>query len=155
VAKPVPGDMIVLDANILIRAVLGRRVRQLLEIYAPKRVRFFAPDIALDDARTYLPYLLRKRGKPDHDVSASLDYLGQMIERVEAEIYGIFEDQARQRLHGRDEDDWPILATALALGCGIWTEDLDFFGSGVPIWTTSRVEIFLASEVKAKEQTLE
>ncbi|PYM05594.1 MAG: hypothetical protein DMF15_15420 [Verrucomicrobia bacterium] len=48
--------MIVLDANILIRAVLGRRVRQLIDTYAGQGVRFFAPDVAFDDARnTYLP----------------------------------------------------------------------------------------------------
>jgi hypothetical protein len=41
---------IVLDANILIRAVLGRRVQ------------FFAPDVAYADARKYLPALLEKRG---------------------------------------------------------------------------------------------
>jgi hypothetical protein len=27
----------------------------------------------------------------------------------------------------RNEDDWPVLATALALNCPIWTEDADFF----------------------------
>jgi predicted nucleic acid-binding protein len=36
--------MIVLDANILIRAVMGRRVRQLLEEYAGHNVQFVAPD---------------------------------------------------------------------------------------------------------------
>jgi len=45
--------MIVLDANILIRAVLGRRVRQLIDTYAAKGVRFFAPDVAFDDAEKY------------------------------------------------------------------------------------------------------
>jgi predicted nucleic acid-binding protein len=55
--------MIVLDANILIRAVLGRRVRHLLETYAAQGVRFFAPEIAFDDAEKYLPILLKKRGK--------------------------------------------------------------------------------------------
>ena len=48
-----PAEMIVLDANILIRAVLGRRVRQLVETYAAQGVRFFAPDIAFDDAHKY------------------------------------------------------------------------------------------------------
>jgi predicted nucleic acid-binding protein len=38
--------MIVLDANILIRAVLGKRVRQLLETYAVRGVRFYAPEVA-------------------------------------------------------------------------------------------------------------
>ena len=51
--------MIVLDANILIRAVLGRRVRELLDTWA----------------------------------------------------------EARERIEDRDENDWPVLATALALAC--------------------------------------
>jgi hypothetical protein len=33
--------MIVLDANIVIRAVLGRRVRQLIDTYAGQGIRFF------------------------------------------------------------------------------------------------------------------
>jgi predicted nucleic acid-binding protein len=41
--------MIVLDANILIRAVLGRRVRELLDRYAARGLRFFAADVAFDD----------------------------------------------------------------------------------------------------------
>jgi predicted nucleic acid-binding protein len=43
----------------------------------------------------------------------------------------------------RDQEDWPILATALALGCPIWTEDSDFFGCGVATWTSNRVQVFL------------
>jgi predicted nucleic acid-binding protein len=52
-------------------------------------------------------------------------------------------------LRGRDEDDWPVLATALALGCAIWTEDTDFFGTGVAVWTTNRIEIFLKAQTKS------
>ncbi len=63
--------MIVLDANILIRAVLGRRVRQLIETYAPQGVRFLAPDVAFDDAQKYLPPLLKKWGK--HGAVSKLD----------------------------------------------------------------------------------
>jgi hypothetical protein len=47
---------------------------------------------------------------------------------------------------GRDEADWPILATALGLGCGLRTEDQDFFGTGVAVWTTNRIEILLEQE---------
>jgi predicted nucleic acid-binding protein len=42
-----------------------------------------------------------------------------------------------------DPDDWPIVAAALLLDLPIWTEDQDFFGSGIAIWTTDRVEIYL------------
>jgi hypothetical protein len=37
------------------------------------------------------------------------------------------------------------------LGCPIWTEDNDFFGAGVPTWTTDRVELFLAEKTKPQE----
>lgn len=43
--------MIVLDANILIRAVLGRRVHQLIETYDAQGFRFVAPEVAFDDAQ--------------------------------------------------------------------------------------------------------
>ena len=56
--------------------------------------------------------------------------------------------EARERLGDRDPDDWPILASALAIGCPIWTEDTDFFGCGVPTWTTSRVAVFLREPQK-------
>ena len=114
--------MIVLDANILIRAVLGRRVRQLIDTYAGQGVRFFAPDVAFDDAEKYLPPLLKKRGKVHADFSASLEYLRNIIEAVTSELYAVFESEARQPLRGRDESDWPILATALGLACAVWTE---------------------------------
>jgi len=138
--------MIVLDANILIRAVLGRRVRQLVDTYASRGFRFVTPDVAFVDAETYLPPLLKKRGKPDADVLQSLDYLKQIIEPINPDFYGEFESEARERLRGRDEDDWPVLATALGFDCDIWSEDQDFFGTGVAVWTTSRIEIFLKSQ---------
>ena len=143
--------MIVLDANILVRAVLGRRVRYLLETYAALGIRFYAPDVAFEDAEKYLPTLLKKRVKFDTDVSASLEYLRHVIEPVDRELSGVFGGEARQRLQGRDEDDWPVLATALGLVCAVWTEDADFFGTGIAVWTTDRVEIFLKAQAEAHE----
>jgi predicted nucleic acid-binding protein len=142
--------MIVLDANILIRAVLGRRVRELIDAYAVQGVRFFAPDVAFADAEKYLPPILKQRSKPN-DLSGALGYLRNIIEPTTAELYSTFESEARLRLRGRDEDDWPVLATALALACDVWTEDADFFGTGIAVWTTNRVEISLKEQVKALE----
>jgi predicted nucleic acid-binding protein len=143
--------MIVLDANILIRAVLGRRVRQLLDTYAASGVRFVTPDVAYDDAQKYLPPLLKKRGKPTADLSAALDYLQELVQPVDREVYAEFEAEARERLRGRDEDDWAVLATALALACPIWTEDTDFFGTGISVWSTARVEIYLKAQQPPRE----
>ena len=143
--------MIVLDANILIRAVLGRRVRQLIEKYAPRGIRFYAPEVAFDDAAKYLPTLLQKLGKPSTDVPATLEYLRQFVEPVDQEVYGSYEEEARERLRGRDENDWTILASALSLAAAVWTEDADFFGTGMAVWTTNRIEIFLRSQNVSEE----
>ncbi len=31
----------------------------------------------------------------------------------------------------------------LVLDCPIWTEDSDFFGTGVATWTTDRIHLFV------------
>lgn len=53
--------MVVLDANILIRGVLGWRVREILETHFTK-VRFFIADASIAEAREHLPEILVKRG---------------------------------------------------------------------------------------------
>jgi predicted nucleic acid-binding protein len=143
--------MLVLDANILIRAVLGRRVWQLLETYTGYGIRFYAPDAAYADAEKYLPPLLEKRGKSDADLSATLQDLRSLVEPIGREVYEHLEAEARERLRKRDEDDWPVLAAALSLSCAVWTEDADFFGTGVAQWTSDRVEIFLKAQTKISD----
>jgi predicted nucleic acid-binding protein len=142
--------MIVLDANILIRAILGRRVRGLIEQYSEQGIRFFAPQEAFRDVRRYLPALLKKFHKNDTDLRASIEYLQQIVETIEYDLYSAFEAEARTRLHGRDEDDWPVLASALALGCAAWIEDTDFFGTGIAVWTTNREELYLKPRASEK-----
>ena len=104
--------MVILDANILIRAVLGKRVREILESHSA-RVRFFAPDTAFAEAREHLPGILLKRGIEPEAALAVLGELAVLIGCIDAEIYGPFETAARQRLQRRDEEDWPVLPTAL------------------------------------------
>ncbi len=111
----------------------------------------FTPDIAYADAAKYLPPLLRKKGKPDTDLPGALAYLQSLIQPILQDSYGLFEEEARQRLRGRDEEDWPVLAAALALSCAIWTEDTDFFGTGIAVWTSDRIEIFLKEQLKSLE----
>ena len=126
----------------LVRAVLGTRVPALLRKYA-EQTEFFAPDTAFEEAREVLPAILEKRKVPVSPAIVALDSLGSLVQVIELETYAPFEGLARERLAGRDEDDWPALACALALDCPIWTEDTDFFGAGVATWTTNRVELYL------------
>ena len=134
--------MLVLDANILIRAVLGSRVLFLLRKFS-ETSEFVATDSAFYEARKELPGILARRGRSAGPAMEALDLLPILIQTVELDRYAPFEAIARRRLFRRDENDWPILAAALLLNCPIWTEDTDFFGCGVPTWTSDRIEIYL------------
>lgn len=65
------------------------------------------------------------------------------VSRSSDALLAEFETAARERLVLRDLDDWPALALALAVNAPVWTEDTDFFGTGVATWTTRNVEIYL------------
>lgn len=137
-----PNKALVVDANIRIRAVLGKRVREVLETYSGD-VSFFLPETAYAEAEEHLSALTIKRGGDPEKALTLLRALSRSVELIGSEIYEGFEAQARERLGNRDPEDWPVLAAALALGCPIWTEDTDFFGCGVATWTSSRVQLFL------------
>lgn len=137
-----PRKGLVLDANILLRAVFGQRVRQILESYE-EDARFYTPDICFRDAQRYIPVISKDRKfKPDLGLSV-LDQIGNVVEQVDRSLYEDYEGIARGRIGLRDPEDWPVVATALMLALPIWTEDQDFFGSGIAIWTTDRVELYL------------
>ncbi len=138
-----PVLMLVLDANILIRGVLGKKVRLLLTAYQ-KAVGFYAPATAFREAKEHTRryHSGSEVSDPDRALGTSMD-VGLRRILCNRKTHEAFESQARERLVRRDPDDWPILANALALECAIWTEDRDFFGVGVATWTSDRVEIYL------------
>lgn len=138
------GKAIVLDANILIRGVLGKRVRQLVLEHA-ETIKFFAPDVAYKDVRKHLPALLKKRRIETAEALAVLDCLEAIIRPIEVELYESLQQQALLRIAVRDADDWPVLACAMMFDCPVWTEDSDFFGTGVATWTTDIVALYLTA----------
>lgn len=131
-----------LDANILIRAVLSNRVRGILEAHAD-RIFFFIPDSAYPEAEEHLAALIVKRGGDPAKGLAALRSMAALGAIINPDLYSDFEAEARKRLGERDPEEWPILAAALALACPIWTEDTDFFGCGVATWTSSSIGGFL------------
>ena len=133
---------LVIDANILIRAVFGERVRTLIA-GASDNVAFYVAEANLEEARHYLAQLAPRRGIPVSLWQATLVTVMTAVQLVGQEELLLVEPEARARIAQRDEQDWPGLAAAMLMNCPIWTEDQDFFGSGVPTWTTATVEIYL------------
>jgi len=133
--------MLVVDANILIRGVLGTKVRFLLTKY--QALGFYAPAVAFREARDHVQDIVPARGGDIDRAIGTLNAFQSFVVALPPEAYEGFESEARERLFRRDPDDWPNLAAALALDCPLWTEDRDFFGTGVATWTSDRVEIYL------------
>jgi predicted nucleic acid-binding protein len=122
--------------------VLGKKVRHLLETFAPS-VQFFTPDLCYADASKYLPILFAKRHLPDEDALEVLNRLTCLIHVVDSNLYSLHEQEAKLRIAASDIDDWPIVALALLLDCPIWTEDADFFGADIATWTSDRIHLYL------------
>lgn len=135
---------LVVDANILIRGVLGSRVRQLIA-EASRHVAFYVAEANYEEACRYLAELAPARGIADLVWREAFDSLMAAIQLVGQEELASVETEARARIGRRDERDWPAVAAAMLLNCPVWTEDSDFFGAGVPTWTTETIALYLAA----------
>lgn len=136
---------LIVDANILIRAVLGVRVRELIERYC-ESAAFYVAESNVEEALQYLAELAPRRGIPEEVWRASLAGIMAAVQIIPQVELAAAEAEAMARIGKRDPADWPAVAGALQFDCPVWTEDEDFFGSGVATWTTATVEIFLRGE---------
>ncbi len=86
-----------------------------------------------------------KAGPPLERAMEVYERLGNLAQELPLPACGKHEAAARERIARVHLDDWLVIACALSLECLIWTEDRDFFGVGVPTWTTDRVELYLTN----------
>jgi hypothetical protein len=82
-----PGKALVIDANILVRAVLGRRVREIIETSAGQ-VSFFVPEVAYTEAEEHVPTLVVRRGGDPEKAVRFLRSLRALVELIGREVYG-------------------------------------------------------------------
>lgn len=83
----------ILDANILLRAVFGERVRNLLEKYEDE-ARFYTPDVCFQDAQKYVPVVLQSRGLDAALGLSVLSQIGQIVLRVDRSLDEEYEASA-------------------------------------------------------------
>jgi predicted nucleic acid-binding protein len=138
---------IVVDTNIIIRSIFGVKVLALIE-KVQHQACFLTPDICLEEAQKYIPSIASKRNFDLALIEEGLVHLKSIMEIVPASLYEQYKSEAIQRIKQRDVNDWPILATALLFDCPIWTEDQDFFGTGVPTWTSDKIHLYFSVEEK-------
>ncbi len=119
------------------------------------RLELYLPEQMWGETQVELPRriaaFVRRRGlEPslgDELIAACLAAVEANIVILAEGIYAALEDEARARSL-RDARDWPLVASALALNAGIWTNDNDFLGTGVATWTTDTLQRWLQRQPK-------
>jgi len=138
---------LVVDTSVLVGELLRSKGRDRL---SDERLDLFLAERMWGETRVELPRRIaafaRARGL---EVSVGEELSVLCLASIEANvviidvaIYTALEDEARARSL-RDPSDWPTVACALALSAGIWTNDNDHLGSGVPTWTTDTLQNWL------------
>lgn len=127
--------LLVVDANILVSVVLGRSLSLLADIASRDVVLLVPLRMMLETGR-----ILSDPARLGSEVGLSrLSLLQEFVTILEQPRYEQREDQARARLFPAAQNDWPVLAAALAFEAAIWSNDRHFFGTGVAVWSTRNV----------------
>lgn len=122
---------LVLDANILLRAVFGKKVRRILEANR-EDVLFCSPHECFQEALRHIPSISERRDIDSRVAFSNFESLTLLVESVDHPAYSAFREPARQRIARRDPDDWPVVAVSLMLQLPIWTEDWTSSASALP-----------------------
>ena len=131
--RPAP-DVLVVDAAILVSALVGRSAGALFD--AAKSVRLATTDRAMVETSRRVALGLNRS-----DLLPALDALVADLDVVAVEALGPLTGAAtvlREAVASRNgsTDDAHILALAWELDADIWSHDRDFAGTGVATWST-------------------
>jgi predicted nucleic acid-binding protein len=133
---------LVLDANILIRASLGSKVG-LLILQAQRSCDLFTPEVCLRDAERHLAHLAKSRSLSFELLERSLRNAMQCVEVLSPDFIEAHRTLSQAMI--RDPDDWPVLSAAIGLDATVWSEDQDFFGTGVASLVCHNINAWLSS----------
>lgn len=141
---------LVVDASVLVAEVLRARGRALLA--HPRLDLVLAADTLSEtehELRQRVSLLVQlghlEATLAERLLDEALATVAARVTLVPSEAYANHLEEAQRRIP-RDPRDAPAVALAMVLGCGIWTADRDFFGRGLPIWTTDTLLRYLEAQ---------
>lgn len=129
---------VVVDANILISALLGSR-RTIALITSPE-YHFYAPRRIVDELLKNKDVICSKAFKTPVEFEIEMWALLRFVSLLEYSDYSEFVLEARNAIAYRDVSDVDFLACALAIKAEfIWTEDKDFTAQKlIPVKSTAQ-----------------
>lgn len=143
---------LVLDANIMVSALLGTSFPFLLALYETG-VDLMAPVQQIAETRHKLS---QRPGLSSDWVDGQMASLAAVVRPIHPALLAEHAGKARSRLGPRGEPDWPVLAATYAAGAAAWSHDKDLFGSGAPVWSTRilmrEMNYYCAREIPESEE---
>lgn len=139
------------DANILISLFLGKKLKQLIidNLENLKNIEIYVAESVFSEVKNFMSRHIENLSSLSQflDTVASwgdtFTYLESITTIVDNSDLELMKEEALARIGHRDPKDWPTLALALKLGCPVWTDDKDFFGVGVPVWSSQTIGHYL------------
>lgn len=147
-----PSETLVVDANIVLSAVLGFRSRPLLERISAKRALVISSEASLE-----IRHVLSRL---DPDAPVLIDIADEVLEAIEVvekvrydDSLASAEQSLRRAVASRNGsvNDAHVLALAWTYDADIWSHDRDFAGTGWPSWSSANLAAALAEETAGSE----
>lgn len=117
--------IIVVDANIILSALLGGKPSHIL---FDGRFQFITSEFTISEVEKYLPKFARKINISQKELKEILEELPLLI--YERDFYKENLKEAKKMIGGIDEKDIDILALSLEFETYLWSQDKDFETAG-------------------------
>jgi predicted nucleic acid-binding protein len=142
-----PSAVLVVDANIILSVVLGRRSRPLFERVIASRIVVTSAHVA-DEVRAVArvtPGLPRDTGKR---IEALLGVIGVANQAVYTDLVEGARRVLSRAVASRNgsTNDAHLLACAWAFDADLWSHDRDFAGTGWPSWSNANLNNSVGEE---------
>lgn len=120
------------DANPILSAIIGGKARAVF--FHADHITFYTTVFNFREVEKYIPLLASKRRLRLGDLYLALSTLPILV--CDIEFYKETLKKAKSMIGERDPDDIHLLGLALRLSCPIWSNDKDFEGLGIQVYST-------------------
>lgn len=125
-------EKLAVDANPILSAIIGGKARAVF-LHAD-HITFYTTVFNFREVEKYIPILASKRRLRLDDLYLALSTLPVWV--CDIEFYKETLKKAKSMIGERDPDDIHLLGLALKVSCPIWSNDKDFEGMGIQVYST-------------------
>lgn len=143
-----PVALVVADANAILSAIVGGAAAR---VFTSGVTAIHVAEPTLEEVARYSASMAIRRGLNPGNVALAIATLPVNVHA--ATVYISCLAKAAKRLHGRDVDDCDVLALSLHLDSAVWSNDHDFDGTGVEVYSTAKLLRILKVRTRTPKTT--